>query len=291
MFCVCHGYEPAKFICHVFICWISCNIMLPPSTWYLCRDVSPPYRLARVSGYSQEFWHQAFQLIPCVSKIRPEQRRWPIYRAGSHNTPSHSSTIHALFVRHSLRVQSDLDGWISMLCRLSMSLCDISSVFVCACVCVWQSDGSVCGWHLCQCWCLWMYARCLMLWSGSLLTLRACVGACLRMCVCRSLYGCNLFITGNAYVFDFVQWVRWKLTQLFHSNHTVSPHYLQFHSMALLQSTLYHCFFFLCVTFFDFLFLSVRPPTLLHKFNLCVLSVSLYCLLLNTESKIWRALI
>ena len=255
MFCVCHGYEPAKCICHVFIYWISCNIALPPSTWYLCRDVSPLYRLAQVSGYSQEFWHQSFQLIPCVSKIRPEQCRWPIYRAGSHNTHSHSSTIHALFVRHSLE-GSVRFGW--------MDKYVVQTVFVwyflCVCVCVGQSDGSVCGWHLCQCWCLGVCARCLMLWSGSLLTLGACVGVCLRMCVCRSLYGCNLCITGNAYVFDFVQWVRWKLTQLFHSNHTVSPHYLQFHSMALLQSTLYHSFFFFSVSLSSiFLSLSVLP--------------------------------
>ena len=152
MFCVCHGYEPAKCICHVFIYWISCNIALPPSTWYLCRDVSPLYRLAQVSGYSQEFWHQSFQLIPCVSKIRPEQCRWPIYRAGSHNTHSHSSTIHALFVRHSLE-GSVRFGW--------MDKYVVQTVFVwyflCVCVCV---CGAV-RWK-----CLWMTLMSMLVFGG-----------------------------------------------------------------------------------------------------------------------------
>lgn len=65
--------------------------------------------------------------------------------------------------------------------------------------------------------------------------------------------------------FDFVQCACWKLTQLFHSNHTVSPHYLQFHFMALLQSTpatsLYHCF-----SHFSYIF-SFPRPTVLHRSN------------------------
>lgn len=87
-----------------------------------------------------------------------------------------------------------------------------------------------------------------------------CVRVC--VCVCRSVYVHNFCITGNAYMFGFVQHVGlcWKLTQLLHSNHTVSPHYLQFHSMAVLQSTpatsLYH---FLRLAFLNFLSLSVCP--------------------------------
>lgn len=112
----------------------------------------------------------------------------------------------------------------------------------------------------------------LILWSGSCVIEYVCV------CVSSPPYIHNLFITGNACVSMRVcvcvwvyvcvcvcvwgvQCVCWKLTQLFHSNHTVSPHYLQFHSLVFLQSppatSIYHCFspshIFLSIGFADLL--------------------------------------